>query len=111
MNWYVRGKLEGYEVTNYNNESYLFKTVEWAELCKQHFDRLDSINAKKIDNIEYTASSKFLRMPEQSDWKCYLFGSKGEGITWVPSKGNEPNWFWRKMQYLVFGNKWVRNEL
>jgi hypothetical protein len=47
---------------------------------------------------------------EHSDWTCYLFGSKGNNgsIAWTPAKGDEPNWFWRKMQYLCFGNLWVK---
>jgi len=43
-----------------------------------------------------------------SEWTCYLFGAKNEGITWQPSEGNVPNWFWRTMQYLVFGNRWIK---
>ena len=51
-----------------------------------------------------------LRQPEPSEWKCYLFGNSADnqGIIWVPNKGCEPNWFWRKMQYLVLGNKWEK---
>jgi len=45
---------------------------------------------------------------EPSEWTCYLFGVKNEGITWQPSKDNVPNWFWRTMQYLVFGNRWIK---
>jgi hypothetical protein len=49
--------------------------------------------------------------PEMSEWQCYLFGNKpgGFGVVWRPHKGNEPNWFWRKMQYLILGNLWVRD--
>ena len=50
------------------------------------------------------------KAPEYSEWQCYMFGGKpGEGISWRPRKGQEPNWFWRKMQYLCFGNKWVKD--
>ena len=48
--------------------------------------------------------------PEYSEWRCHLFGSNGDGITWRPLKGEEPNWFWRKMGYFFFGNKWVKDE-
>lgn len=41
-----------------------------------------------------------------SDWDCHCFG--GSGIKWNPPKGQVPNWFWRKMQYLILGNKWVK---
>jgi hypothetical protein len=46
--------------------------------------------------------------PEFSDWTCECFGCDGMGITIRPLKGKEPNWFWRKMQYICFGNKWVK---
>lgn len=47
-----------------------------------------------------------LKLPEYSEWTCQLFG--GGGWNWTPLKGNEPNWFWRWMQYLFFGNKWEK---
>ena len=51
-----------------------------------------------------------LHTPEQSEWKCYLFGNStdNQGIIWTPNKGCEPNWFWRKMQYLILGNLWEK---
>lgn len=49
-----------------------------------------------------------LRSVEYSDWKCHCFGSNGDGITWTPLKGKEPNRFWRFMQFLCFGNRWVK---
>jgi hypothetical protein len=45
-----------------------------------------------------------------SDWKCELFGCGKNGITWRPNKGQVPNFFWRWMQYLFFGNKWMREK-
>lgn len=53
---------------------------------------------------------RIIRNPEYSEWQCYLFGNKpsGSGLVWRPLKGKEPNWFWRTMQYLVFGNLWVK---
>jgi hypothetical protein len=119
MSWYWYIKEESpdwFEVTNYKGESYWFKTREWAELCQEHFIRLACILDKEItytntgdliyrttDSIQYN-----IYAPEQSEWTCYLFGSNGEGISWVPSKGKVPNWFWRKMQYLILGNRWVK---
>ncbi len=54
---------------------------------------------------------KMLTMPEYSEWACYMFGNDvlGPGLVWRPAKGKHPNWFWRKMQYLVFGNRWVKS--
>lgn len=52
-----------------------------------------------------------LKTPEYSEWICYLFGGDYEsGIAWRPLKGQHPNWFWRKMQYLMFGNNWVKDD-
>lgn len=41
---------------------------------------------------------------EISEWKCELIS----GTFFRPKKGKEPNWFWRKMQYLAFGFKWTK---
>lgn len=47
------------------------------------------------------------KLPETSEWKCYLFGMHS-AITIRPRKNQHPNWFWRKMQYLCFGNEWKK---
>lgn len=49
-----------------------------------------------------------LNLPEYSDWKCEMFGMGVDGIVFTPRKGCEPNRFWRWMQFLFFGNRWVR---
>jgi len=46
--------------------------------------------------------------PELSEWRCELFGTGPHGMTLTPNKGNEPCWFWRWMQRLCFGNKWIK---
>jgi hypothetical protein len=75
------------------------------------------IKMEKIESWHYTEpKNTVLHAPvfrfesvEQSEWVCYLFGgSETSGVMWRPIKGKEPNWFWRKMQYLCFGNKWVK---
>lgn len=43
---------------------------------------------------------------KSSNWTCHLFGS--ESLTFTPNEGEVPNWFWRKMQYLAFGNRWEK---
>lgn len=43
-------------------------------------------------------------------WRCELFGTGAMGLglhSFPPDK--VPNWFWRKMQWLFFGNKWIYN--
>ena len=64
-------------------------------------------------NWNYVAddTTTHVHTPEYSEWMCYLFGGDYEsGIGWRPLKGQHPNWFWRKMQYLMFGNNWVKDE-
>ena len=51
---------------------------------------------------------EMLESPESSDWECELFGTGPEGLILIPSKGDEPNFFWRFMQYICFGNKWKK---
>ncbi len=50
--------------------------------------------------------------PELSEWEVYLFGgrTKDTSIAWRPPKGKHPCWFWRKMQWLFFGNLWVKDK-
>ena len=62
------------------------------------------------DDDSYKYDSYKIKFREYSEWQCHLFGSNGDGITWRPLKGQEPNWFWRKMNYLILGNKWVKDE-
>ena len=48
-------------------------------------------------------------MPKPSDWQCRLIDGPN-GVTYTPTKGNEPNWFHRKMQELCFGFKWRKKK-
>ena len=50
-----------------------------------------------------------IKIPEPSEWHCELFGTGPEGIVLRPTKGREPNFFWRWMQFIFFGNKWVHS--
>ena len=64
---------------------------------------------KTIKDKELEAQNEKITLisnPELSEWKCYLFGTDNHIL--VPKKENEPNWFWRKMQYFILGNKWVK---
>ena len=63
--------------------------------------------------------ANIIELPEISKWKCLLFGTREfevggikhiSGFVWYASKGEVPNWFWRWMQYLCFGNKWVKEK-
>ncbi len=51
-----------------------------------------------------------IKLPEKSEWAVWLMGDYGSGqpgaIVYNPNKGQEPNWFHRKMQELCFGFQW-----
>ena len=51
-----------------------------------------------------------IKLPVLSEWTCYMFGGSpsNPSFAWTPEKGDEPCWFWRKMQYIIFGNRWVK---
>lgn len=49
-------------------------------------------------------------IPENSPWRCYLFGRGPGGFCYIPLKGQEPNAFWRLMQFLILGHRWVKEE-
>ncbi|CAB4133183.1 hypothetical protein UFOVP250_57 [uncultured Caudovirales phage] len=67
------------------------------------------VTPEPITQSNNTKNYMIYIQPEMSDWQCWCFGSQpGIGIVWTPLKGKEPNWFWRKMQYLCFGNNWVK---
>ncbi len=52
---------------------------------------------------------RVVELPERSEWYCQLFGM-GEGLVFHPGENAIPNRFWRVMQYLFFGNKWIKEE-
>jgi hypothetical protein len=62
---------------------------------------------KEADAIPNNVYSVF-QMPKQSEWRCRMFGGASSGFYFRPNKGDEPNWFWRKMQYLCFGHVWEK---
>lgn len=47
-----------------------------------------------------------LPLPKEGKWKCELFGCGKNGLTLMPQDEDVPNFFWRWMQYLCFGNRW-----
>jgi len=50
--------------------------------------------------------------PERSEWKCYMFGNRpdGMGMVYCPIKGKEPNWFVRLMMRVCFDCLWVKDK-
>ena len=55
------------------------------------------------------AGAMAIRKTERSEWKCLMFGSTD--FTFMPLKGDEPNWFWRWTQHLILGHKWIKEEM
>ena len=60
-----------------------------------------------VNSESWTTTKSFVDWPEPSDWECELFGT-GKALVLRPVKDRVPNWFWRQMQYLCFGNKWKK---
>ena len=59
-----------------------------------------SMNDTTTEEVQFP-DTVFLAEPERSDYSAHM----GE-FEYIPPKGLEPNWFHRKMQYLVLGISW-----
>jgi hypothetical protein len=66
--------------------------------------RIDPANGLEVPEDQHI---RFAFQPKPSGWKCELFGMKG-GLTLIPQEGQVPNRFWRWMQWLAFGNNWIK---
>ena len=56
----------------------------------------------KAEEVQFP-DTVFITEPEMSDYSAHV----GE-FQYTPPKGLEPNWFHRKMQYLVLGIWWEK---
>jgi len=65
----------------------------------------------KIDPNYNASSYQFIMRPEQSEWKCYLFGNRpgSNGIVYIPNKGRVPNLFVRWMMRICLDSLWVKD--
>ena len=64
----------------------------------------------KTPNEEYYAS--FLEgavdpLLGRGEW--YVRLNSDEHVRYYPCKNGHPNWFWRKMQFLILGLKWDKD--
>lgn len=48
---------------------------------------------------------KFVAAPKKSEWYVTC-----ANVRYYPDEGQEPNWFHRKMQGLILGLKWKKDE-
>ena len=55
-------------------------------------------------NETYQGEETTIEIPHFT-WRCYLFGI---GSMIVLNVAKPPNFFWRWMQYLCFGNRWEK---
>ena len=67
-----------------------------------------------IDYWCYPTECAHLNPPKYSKWRCYLFGSKGNGddgaFIYTPMEGNVPNFFVRFMIRICLACTWVKEE-
>ena len=54
----------------------------------------------------------FVKTPEPSEWRCYMFGNvPGNcGMVYRPNKGKEPNAFVRWMMKICFACTWIKEQ-
>jgi hypothetical protein len=67
---------------------------------------------RSVCNEVGKAAFDTIKLPEQSEWKCYMFGNTpqdNQGILYIPRKGKEPNWFVRWMMKVCFACTWEKN--
>ena len=55
---------------------------------------------------------KYIGLPEQSNWTCYMFGNRpgGMGLQYIPQKGQVPNRFVRFMMRICFDCYWEKKD-
>ncbi len=70
------------------------------------------LGKKMDDKVIMTAQTVFLERLNSDEWQCYLFGNtpKGQGMVYVPTKGQVPNWFIRWMMKICLGCTWVKRK-
>ena len=72
----------------------------------------DDDGSAHLKNLTMSNLPNALKQPEQSEWKCYMFGhtpKSGQGIVWTVPVGKEPNWFVRWMMKVCFACTWEKN--
>lgn len=62
----------------------------------------ESMGDTTSEELEFP-NTIFLAEPERSPYVADI-----AGVHYIPLKGDEPNWFHRKMQYFVLGVRWKR---
>ena len=100
-------------VPEFSQETHRFKTREFAEIMLRFCCNTQAI-AESVGRtyvlINPAGNLAFFKPKELSQWTCHMFGSTpGNGFSWKPPLGQEPNAMWRWAQYLAFGNRWVKD--
>jgi len=71
----------------------------------------NQVEEKKRQEAYWNEQYACLKLPERSEWSCYMFGNNpktNDGIKYTPLKGHEPNWFVRWMMKVCFDCTWVK---
>ncbi len=69
------------------------------------------MNEEKLSSQKLIDSSQScLFSLQRSEWTCCMMGDITDGFCFTPLKGQHPNFFWRWMQYLCLGFKWVKTK-
>lgn len=83
------------------------------EFIKQVIFSIGNQGSHTIDELLKIAKEQYEKGCEEykyeySDkhWKCQVFGIQKFELN--PADSDVPNWFWRQMQYLILGNKWIK---
>lgn len=85
-----------------------FTTYEFAYECCVLLNKIERQYSPTFSYV-YTPGDSIVTTKieyQGSGWECELFGM-GRQIVVNPNKEMVPCWFWRKMQYLFFGNVWI----
>ena len=101
------------------NEQYTFDSVLTARMFRDLLNKwerewspvyLTCLSGGTETDYTVGKSSGYVFSNGSSEgYTCELFGC-GNAITLHRRPGTEPNWFWRKMQFLILGNKWIKGK-
>ena len=89
-----------------------YKSKRAAATMKMLHTYQDDDGSAHLKNLTMSNLPNALKQPEQSEWKCYMFGhtpKSGQGIVWTVPVGKEPNWFVRWMMKVCFACTWEKN--
>lgn len=85
-------------------ERYDFDTFSFAEMFCRYAKQIEEAAAPRFP-ISLIDGSMRIHTPTSSNYQC-----KWADIIYIPTAGNLPNWFVRKMTEVLFGCKWSKKQ-